>query len=129
MALSFNKRDPIYLQVIQDFKQKIVSGQLAPGQEVPSRRELAADLKINPNTVQRAYKEMEEEGLLHTEGNLPSRITENQEMLTSLRKGLIKQAVDAFVDTIQAIQIPPEEILQMVEERLSLPENDRRFKQ
>lgn len=63
MSSTFNKREPIYLQVIKDFKVKIVSGQLQPGQEVPSRRELATQLKINPNTVQRAYKEMEEERL------------------------------------------------------------------
>lgn len=129
MTISFNKRDPIYVQVVQDFKQKIVSGQLKPGQEVPSRRELAASLKINPNTVQRAYKEMEEEGLLHTEGNLPSKITENSDALVSLRKTLIQQAVDTFVAAVKSVNVPPQDVLKLVEERLSIQQNDGRSDQ
>jgi|SRR5699024_1164908 len=119
MAVLFNKRDPIYLQVIQDLKQRIVSGILIPGQEVPSRRELANQLKINPNTVQRAYKEMEEEGLLYTEGNMPSRVTEDVSILKQLRKSMIQHAVDEFVTAIESIQVPREEVLQLLEERLT----------
>lgn len=118
MSVTFNKRDPIYLQVVNDFKEKIVSGQLQPGQEVPSRRELATQLKINPNTVQRAYKEMEEEKLLFTEGNLPSQITEDTSILTALRNNMIQEAVEEFVSSIQSIQVPPEEVLELIEERL-----------
>ena len=129
MTMSFNKRDPIYLQVMQDFEQKIVSGQLKPGQEVPSRRELAASLKINPNTVQRAYKEMEEEGLLHTEGNLPSKITENSDALVTLRKTLIEQAVDTFVAAVKSVNVPPQDVLKLVEERLSIQQIDGRSDQ
>lgn len=119
MTVSFNKRDPIYLQVIQLFKEKIVSGSLQPGQEVPSRRELANKLKINPNTVQRAYKEMEEEKLLFTEGNMPSRITEDTKILAQLRTNMIQQAVEEFVTAIESIQIPTSEVLQIVEEKLT----------
>ena len=67
MNVNFNNRDPVYLQVIRNFKEKIAIGELVPGDEIPSRRELANMLKINPNTAQRAYKEMEEQGLIHTE--------------------------------------------------------------
>ncbi|MFW5441484.1 GntR family transcriptional regulator [Aerococcus urinaeequi] len=123
MAVLFNKRDPIYLQVVQNLKQKIVSGALQPGQEVPSRRELANQLKINPNTVQRAYKEMEDEGLLYTEGNLPSRITENKDVLRTLKQSMIQQAVDEFVSAITSIHVSPEEVLQLVKEKLTKPTN------
>lgn len=71
-SISFNSRDPVYSQVVRLFKEKIVTGVIQSGQTIPSRRELAALLKINPNTAQRAYKEMEDQGLIVTEGNSPA---------------------------------------------------------
>jgi len=85
MNVKFNNRDPVYVQVVRYFKEQIAKGFFEPGQEIPSRRELAHRLKINPNTAQRAYKEMEEQGLIFTEGNLPSRITRD-EVLKKVRK-------------------------------------------
>ena len=123
MTVSFNKRDPIYLQVVQDFKQKIASGELEPGQEVPSRRELAGTLKINPNTVQRAYKEMEDQHLLYTEGNSPSRITEDQSVLIAVRKTLIQKTVDDFISNIESAKLPPEEVIDMIREKLNVEES------
>ena len=123
MTVSFNKRDPIYLQVVQDFKQKIASGELEPGQEDPSRRELASKLKINPNTVQRAYKEMEDQHLLYTEGNSPSRITENQSVLIAVRKTLIQKTVDDFISNIESAKLPPEEVTGMIREKLNVKES------
>src|SRR5690625_1498325 len=97
MKIQFNKRDPVYLQVIQHFKEQIANGKFKPGEEIPSRRELANQLKINPNTAQRAYKEMEEEELIFTEGNLPSRITKDEKVIEKVRKELIISAVQTFI--------------------------------
>ncbi len=119
MPVSFDKQTPIYQQVIQDFTEKIASGELEPGQEIMSRRELAGHLGINPNTVQRAYKEMEEAGLIYTEGNSPSRITDNPDTLKSLRKTLIQQTVDDFVTSIRSAKLPSEEIISMIQEKLT----------
>ncbi|WP_409299774.1 GntR family transcriptional regulator [Peribacillus sp. SCS-155] len=117
MNVNFNNRDPLYLQVVQYFKQQIAIGQLEAGHEIPSRRELASLLKINPNTAQRAYKEMEDQALIHTERNFPSRITTDEQILNSIRQELIIEAVDSFIKTIQPINVPLEEVLTMVEER------------
>lgn len=89
MEIKFNNRDPVYVQFVRHFKQQIATNMLEPGQEMPSRREMARELKINPNTVQRAYKEMEEQGLIYTEGNLPSKVTKDEKMLQSVREKLI----------------------------------------
>lgn len=117
MNISFNNRDPIYLQVVRYFKAEIASGRLTAGQEIPSRRELASLLKINPNTAQKSYKEMEEQGLIETVGNSPSRITRNGQALNSIRQELIQGAVDQFVSSIRSIDIPLEELLQAVKDR------------
>jgi GntR family transcriptional regulator len=116
MDIKFNNRDPVYIQVIRHFKEKIATGGFEPGQEIPSRRELANSLKINPNTAQRAYKEMEEEGLLFTEGNLPSRITNDPEVIQNVREELILEAVHSFVASVQSINVPLEEALHLIKE-------------
>jgi GntR family transcriptional regulator len=114
MEAKFNNRDPVYVQVIQHFKEQMAKGYYEPGQEIPSRRELANQLKINPNTAQRAYKEMEEQGLIFTEGNLPSRITKDVQMLKRVREELIGEAVDQFVHSVQTINVALPEVLDLV---------------
>ncbi|WP_066259425.1 GntR family transcriptional regulator [Neobacillus drentensis] len=115
MDVKFNNRDPVYVQVIRHFKEQIATGLFEPGQEIPSRRELANQLKINPNTAQRAYKEMEEQGLIFTEGNLPSRITKDEQVLKMVREELILEAVDAFVHSVRSINLPLHEALTLVQ--------------
>lgn len=117
MTLKFNNRDPVYIQVIQYFKERIAKGELEPGEEIPSRRELASQLKINPNTAQRAYKEMEEAGLIFTEGNLPSRITKDEDVLRAVREELIMEAVEAFVYSMRNIHVPLDDVLRLIKEK------------
>ena len=116
MKVAFNNRDPVYLQVVRYFKEQIAAGKLEAGQEIPSRRELAGMLQINPNTAQKAYKEMEEQGLIYTEGNSPSRITADRNKLASIREELILEAVTTFVASIRNIEVPVDELLRIVKE-------------
>ncbi|NBD22788.1 GntR family transcriptional regulator [Paenibacillus glycinis] len=118
MEVKFNNRDPVYMQVVRHFKEQIATGHLAQGQVIPSRRELAGTLQINPNTAQKAYKEMEEQGLIVTEGNSPSRITSDERTLQSIRGELIADAVDAFVASVAKIQVPVDELLAIVKLRI-----------
>lgn len=117
MNVNFNNRDPVYVQVIRLFKEQMAKGTYEPGQEIPSRRELANQLKINPNTVQRAYKEMEEQGLIFTEGNMPSRITKDNTVLQRVRAELITEAVGDFIGSIKAIKVPLDEVLAIVKQQ------------
>ncbi|OMD66157.1 GntR family transcriptional regulator [Paenibacillus odorifer] len=113
-GVSFNIREPVYIQVVRHFKEQITTGQIGAGDKIPSRRELASVMKINANTAQKAYKEMEEQGLIVTEGNSPSRITQDQQILNSIRAELIESAVDIFISSIQNIQIPVEELVEII---------------
>ncbi|MFF2877136.1 GntR family transcriptional regulator [Gottfriedia sp. NPDC057991] len=116
MEFIVNNREPVYLQVVRHFKQQIAKRLLEAGQEIPSRRELAVQFNINPNTVQKAYKEMEEQGLITTERNFPSKITTDIKVLNSVRNELIMEAVNEFVDSIKVINVPVEELLTMVKQ-------------
>ncbi len=119
MNATFNNRDPVYLQVVRYFKEQIANGNLVAGQEIPSRRELAATMKINPNTAQKAYKEMEEQDLITTERNYPSKITKNENILQSVREELIITAVESFLQSIRPINVPIDELLRIVQEKYS----------
>ncbi|MBD2871361.1 GntR family transcriptional regulator [Paenibacillus arenilitoris] len=121
----FNSRDPVYLQVVRHFKERIATGRLSAGQVVPSRRELGALMKINPNTVQKAYKEMEEQRLIMTEGNSPSKVTSDAEVLSRIRAELLGEAVQAFVASVRKIDVPIDELLQLVKRKYEeAPEHD-----
>ena len=115
--VAFNGRDPVYLQVVRHFKEQLATGRLEAGQIIPSRRELGALLKINPTTAQKAYKEMEEQQLIVTEGNSPSRITGDDHVLRKIRSELISEAVDAFVASVRKIDVPVEELLDIVKQK------------
>lgn len=117
MEIKFDNRDPVYVQVVRHFKEQIAVGKLEPGQEIPSRRELANQLKINPNTAQRAYKEMEEQQLIHTERNFPSTITKDEKVLGAVREELLLAAVDTFLNAVRPIQVPVDELLNVVKEK------------
>ena len=101
MFFEVNDREPIYLQIIRHIKQSLVIGSLKPGDHIPSRRELAEMLKVNPNTVQRAYRDMETMGLIETIRNKPSTITEDEEILKNIRKELVEDALDGFIESFK----------------------------
>lgn len=127
MDRNYNNRDPVYLQIIRYFKEQIAVGELQPGEEIPSRRELAARMKVNPNTAQRAYKEMEQQGLISTEKNHPSKITTDTKILGKVREELIIEAVEAFITSVRSINVPVEELLELVRKKYTV-QDDREVK-
>jgi len=125
VCAKFDSRSPLYLQIIHYFKVKIASGALEPGEKIPSRRELAKSFKINPNTVQRAYKEMEELGLIYTDGNMPSKITDDENLLHVLRDELLMEAVNDLMEAVKPIHIPLNELLSLIEDKYQEEVNGR----
>src|SRR5690625_1670567 len=115
--MQFDSRIPVYVQIIRYFKVKIASGALAMGAEIPSRRELAKRWKINPNTVQRAFKEMEEAKLIYTEGNMPSKVTNDEATIAHIRETLVQEAIEQFISSIHTLQIPLEEVIVELEKQ------------
>lgn len=112
--MQFNTRAPVYLQVVDYFKKKMALGELRAGDEMPSRRELANDLKINPNTVQKAFKEMEDQQLITTERNRPSRVTTDDVILKHIRSELVDDAIAVFVEAIQELDVSVDELVEKI---------------
>lgn len=114
--MEFDKRIPIYQQLQDYFKLAFVRGDYQPGQLLPSRRELAMELNVNPNTVQRAFKEMEEAQLIITEPNVPSRVTENPEVLAQLKQVLMRDIVQQFHQQLTQMDVPLETAIKYLQE-------------
>ncbi len=112
--MQFNTRAPVYLQVVDYFKKKMALGELKAGDEMPSRRELANELKINPNTVQKAFKEMEDQQLITTERNRPSRVTTDDVILKHIRSEIVDDAVAVFVEAIQELDVSVDELVEKI---------------
>ncbi len=119
MKIDFSTSTPIYLQIIEEFKRQIVTGQLQPGDKVPSQRDLAAQVKVNANTVQRAYREMEILGLVETLRGQGTFVCQNQGVVEETRKEMLTNLVDEFVRAVQALGLSEEATLDVVKTRFS----------
>ena len=100
---------PIYLQIIQDLKQKIVSGEWPPNTRVPPVRELSVSFGVNPNTAQRALSELEREGLLRTERTSGRFITDDKELTNRVRGEMASSYAEEFLTRMSLIGFKAEE--------------------
>ena len=107
---------PVYQQLCLHIKRKILRGEYTNYQELPSRREVAAQLSINPNTVQKAYRTMEEEGYLKTIANVKSVIIVNDGLIEKIRRELVDQMLHDFVIQCLETGIDRETLIAMLNE-------------
>ena len=112
-----NDRIPIYLQILLYVKRGILSGEIQRGDVLPSRRMLSALLGVNPNTVQKAYKEMEEMGIINTIKNNQSTITDDDNLIKQIRNDLINEATEIFLEQMKAINVPMEEVKEIISKK------------
>ena len=84
--MEYNTASPIYLQVINELKKRMVKGELKPGEKMPSNRELAVLFKVNQNTAARIYREMESMGRCYTKRGIGTFVSEEDDMISGLKK-------------------------------------------
>lgn len=112
---------PIYLQIVNQVKYLIAAGRLAPGDEIPPIRVLAEQLVINPNTVARAYLELEHAGLVAKRQGSGTVVTEAAGVLPHREKlKVLTRRLDALVAEAGQLGIPLEEVIELLEERHQL---------
>ena len=103
MAWCFDPNRPIYAQLTERLRTRIASGVYPPGSKLPAVRELAADAGANPNTLQRAFAELEREGLIFTQRTSGRFVTEDPEAVNAVRRRLACEQVDAYLSSMAAI--------------------------
>lgn len=106
---------PIYLQVVRHIKRGIVSGQVLDGDAVPSRRILSALLGVNPNTVQKAYAMLEEEGLMASHTGAKSAMCLTDEQVQAVRQQLLESDATAIVTSLKQMGLSKDEALTLIE--------------
>lgn len=92
---------PIYLQIVGYIKRGIVAGTIENGAEMPSRRMLSALLGVNPNTVQKSYAMLEEEGLIHSRSGAKSCVAADEASIRRLRGELLGQNLKTVIDAMK----------------------------
>ena len=116
MDYFFDNERPIYIQITKKLELEIVSGQLKPGEKIPSVRELALIARVNPNTMQKALLDLENKGLIYTERTNGKYVTENKELIEKLKKELAKEKVNTYVTDMKQIGIDFEEAIKYLQE-------------
>lgn len=105
---------PIYLQMIRHVKEGLAAGQIADGDELPSRRIVSATLAVNPNTVQKAYRQLEEEGLIQSRPGAGSHITAAPAQVEEIRRELFRREVQDTVTAMKRMGLGREEAVELL---------------
>lgn len=119
MTIEFDNNLPIYLQIMNYLKREIVRGSLQPGDKIPSVRELAADLQINPNTVQRTFQELEREGIVETRRGLGRYVTSEGSKIMTIKKEMAGELLDNFIRGMQELGFKDQDIMAIVAEAVN----------
>ena len=116
MDYIFDNERPIYVQLVEKIRLEIISGKLKLGERLPSVRELALTARVNPNTMQKALAELEEEELVYTERTNGKFVTENKKLIETLKKKLAKEIVNNYLNDMKNIGITYEEAIIYLQE-------------
>ena len=112
--IDFSSSVPVYRQVIQAIKLEMLSGRLQPGNQLPPIRELAKILKLNPNTVAKAYYNLEEEGFIESKKGSGNWVNDKNNKLDNLRKGMIEDEVKNFLERVFSLGATLEDVKNLI---------------
>jgi GntR family transcriptional regulator len=127
LQVNFKSGKPVYLQVVDQIKAAAASGSLQTGEPLPGIRPLAEELRVNRNTIAKAYTELESQGVIET---LPGKgcflRPNNSPLKKDVRRKLLTEEIDEAVVLAHHLQVPRTEFLELVRERLECLEDRRR---
>lgn len=118
MPWDLNSDRPIFMQIIEIIQLDIISGRYAPGDKLPSVRDLASDAAVNPNTMQKALSELERSGLVYSQRTSGRFITEDTKMIEKLKSNLAREKIEEFLESMQKLGISKHETITLITEIL-----------
>ena len=118
MEWKYDDSLPIYTQLVGQIKTAIVSGELQPGGKLPAVRELAIEAGVNPNTMQRAFQELERSGLVYTVRGSGRYVTDDVCAIDSERGKLAEEAINDFLENMQRLGYSAEQAAQAIAEQV-----------
>lgn len=112
----FDPAIPIYRQIMDEISGQIISGKLNPGQQLPSVREMAQNFQVNPNTIARAYQELEREGIVFTRRGQGTFVSEKEAILVTLKQEKVENVISKFFAEMSSLGFGREESLALAKE-------------
>jgi GntR family transcriptional regulator len=121
LEIDFRSGIPIYLQVVERIKERLASGQLQPGDQLPTVRSLALELRVNFNTIARAYRIMDESGIISTQQGRGTYILEmpNAEAIGSMRVKALEDLTRRYMEDAERLGAAPDELKRILNETLA----------
>jgi GntR family transcriptional regulator len=118
LRISTEDGTPIYQQIVDQVKYLVAGGRLKPGADVPPMRVLAAQLRINPNTVARAYLELEREGIITMRQGSGTTVAQVKSVLPRREKlKILARTADALLTDARHLDVPLEDVVELLRER------------
>jgi DNA-binding transcriptional regulator YhcF (GntR family) len=108
--MDFDNGLPIYIQILNLLKIKMATGDIKEGDKLPSVRDMATELKVNPNTISRSYTELEKEDLIYTQRGMGTFVTEDIEKLKALKKKMATKKIHKFILEMKELGFTKEEL-------------------
>ena len=129
LEIDFRSGIPIYLQVVERIKERLASGQLRPGDQLPTVRSLAQELRVNFNTIARAYRLMDESGIISTQQGRGTYILEMPppELVGSMRAKALDDLTQRYIADAERLGAAPQELSRRLNEALARQEETRNF--
>jgi len=122
----FNSAKPVYLQLVEQVKAAAASGSLRPGDPLPSIRPMAERLRVNRNTVAKAYNELENQGVIETQAGKGCFVRQNDSPLKKdAKRKLLIEEIDPVVIQAHHLQVPMEELVDLVSDRVRVFEQEQ----
>ncbi|WP_159796966.1 GntR family transcriptional regulator [Streptococcus halichoeri] len=118
MAWKFDEKSPIYAQIANHILMQIVSQEIQSGDQLPTVREYAETAGVNPNTMQRAFTELERQGIVYSQRTAGRFVTDNQDLIASKRRELAHQELETFTKNMIRMGYEKMKILPVLESYL-----------
>ena len=115
MSWEFNNSKPIYTQIEEEIKKKIISGTLRGGEKMLSVRDLAQEAGVNPNTMQKALTEIEKDGLIITERTSGRFVTSDMEKIEELKKSFFEKRITALISEFVSLGCSKQDLYALIE--------------
>jgi GntR family transcriptional regulator len=127
LQINFKSGLPVYLQIVEQIKAAAASGALQPGEVLPSIRPVAEELRINRNTVAKAYAELESLGVIETLPGKGCFLKENHSPLRKeVRRRMLVEEIDQAIVQAHHLQVPRDEFLELIHQRMDALDHKRR---
>lgn len=131
LEIDFRSGIPIYLQVIERIKERVASGLIKPGDQLPTVRSLALELRVNFNTIARAYRILDESGIISTQQGRGTYIldTPPPELSATMRRTTLEAISDRYLDEALRLGFLPEEIFLVLQQQLHQKNDEPKLKE